>query len=428
MEVSRSRQSSPRMNSPRALPAAMKATTKATLGVILLVTLGCIHFRNNHKLSTFLPRRLASEPPTSPRISYSLLRNNTFQNLYSPDYRCNKHQLHPHMHDTLNFTTTISTNLKILFMGDSVAVQNAQSFQEAVGAVNRTILQHRQYPKTRGKHDSIFVSDAKGGGVVAGYRITDLLQRSRENKPLPNKSGGGWVRKDVQKLLNHTIRNETIGSFDVVVFRIPHGWIDLSNITEAKLSETVELANELFGVQHVIFMSLPFVNNIMTAQDLQELHETNTMIKEFAKKKHSAVNTIMVLDFGHLGNALIEWNGQLLGFNVNDNTDYLFERLSCCPKKGAKKGMRQAIAQVCSQFVEHGKKKCGPGNGFSIDGTHWCSESLNGRLNAGTACLIQCLYSDVTNVRACGQDCNDRYMSLRPVDALADEILPASVS
>ena len=309
-------------------------------------------------------------------------------------------------------------------MGDSVAVQNAQTFQEAARApdCNRSILRY-----SWGAHEGLFVSDTMGGGVVAGWRITDILLRNGEGKALPNSGGGGWVRSDVHNLLNHTTgsRNETIGSFDVVIFRIPHGWIQLSSITETKLNETVALANELFGATNVVFLSLPFVNNVMTMDDLQELHRTNVMLKEFARKNHSLVNNIMVLDFGRLGDGLTRWNAQLLGYNVTANdTDYLFERLECCPRKG----FRRAIAQVCTERVKDGSKNCGPGNSFSIDGLHWCSETLNGRLNAGTACLIECLYSDgVVNVHDCERDCNDRFMSLRSVGPFADDFAAESV-
>lgn len=132
----------------------MKATSKATsaiLAVILLLNLSYLHLRGYGELSIFLPRRLTSTLPSS-RISFTLLRNNTFRNLYTPFYRCTverKHQLHPDMQDTLNFTTKISTNLKILFMGDSVAVQNAQSFQEAAGATERKVFRSFWQTKRR---------------------------------------------------------------------------------------------------------------------------------------------------------------------------------------------------------------------------------------------------------------------------------------
>jgi hypothetical protein len=44
---------------------------------------------------------------------------------------------------------------------------------------------------------------------------------------LPNAPGGSWRIEDANNLLNHTVYNSTIKGFDVIViFRIPHGWLD----------------------------------------------------------------------------------------------------------------------------------------------------------------------------------------------------------
>lgn len=139
----------------------MNATSKAAiLAVILLLNLSYfINVRDNAELSTLSPRRLTSTLPAS-RISFTLWRNNTFRNLYTPLYQCGvktNHQLHPEMQDTLNFTTKISTNLKILFMGDSVGVQNAQTFQEGAGATERNVL--RKFRKRRSNRVSSLSCD-----------------------------------------------------------------------------------------------------------------------------------------------------------------------------------------------------------------------------------------------------------------------------
>ena len=49
-----------------------------------------------------------------------------------------------------------------------------------------------------------------------------------------------------------------MNSFDAMVFWIPHGLIDSSQITEQLLSETVTLAGEPFDVKVVIFVPSPF--------------------------------------------------------------------------------------------------------------------------------------------------------------------------
>lgn len=88
------------------------------------------------------PFLIITRPPQSSHMTYSLLRNNTFQNAFGPFARCIGHRLHPDMQDCLNFTTSVSTDLKILFMGDSVSVQNTQTFQEAARAKIRNVLRY----------------------------------------------------------------------------------------------------------------------------------------------------------------------------------------------------------------------------------------------------------------------------------------------
>jgi len=331
------------------------------------------------------------------------------------------------MQATLNFTTSVTTDLKLLFMGDSVSVQNAQGFQEAAEAdsSNRAVLRY-----SWGTHEGLFVAPVKGGGAVAGWRITDLLRRSRENKPLPNQGGGGWVRSDADEIkkFNYSLPNgtaTTIGSFDTIIYRIPHGWMSLNTITKEALHETVELAYELFGAQNVIFLSLPFVSNVMTRDDLALLAQRNEMLREYVRSydgyNNTGVDNVLILDFGRLGDSLTEWNARLLGYNnTNNSDDYLFERLQCCPRRG----FQRAIAEVCAERVEAGSEEC-PRNGFSLDGLHWCSETLNGRLNAGISCLLGCLYNgdakEDLSIHMCEKQCNDRFMSLQAIDKFAEE-------
>jgi hypothetical protein len=102
----------------------------------------------------------------------------------------------------LDFTTSVTTDLKILFMGDSVSIQYSQGFEEAAGALHahRGVIRY-----SWGTHEGLHVSaPVRGGVVVAGWRMTGLLSRKGENKPLPNSPRGGWVRKDVRNLTSYT--------------------------------------------------------------------------------------------------------------------------------------------------------------------------------------------------------------------------------
>eukprot|EP00578_Thalassiosira_sp_NH16_P000750 CAMPEP_0181140366 /NCGR_PEP_ID=MMETSP1071-20121207/35267_1 /TAXON_ID=35127 /ORGANISM="Thalassiosira sp., Strain NH16" /LENGTH=304 /DNA_ID=CAMNT_0023227315 /DNA_START=227 /DNA_END=1138 /DNA_ORIENTATION=+ len=96
----------------------------------------------------------------------------------------------------LDFTTTIRTDLKLLLIGDSVMVQLAQSFEEIVGGVemgSRRVI----WNAWRG-HDG-GTADTPPPKTYA-YPIVD--------------DGHHGIGKG----------NSTIGNFDVIVFRVMHGW------------------------------------------------------------------------------------------------------------------------------------------------------------------------------------------------------------
>jgi hypothetical protein len=380
------------------------------------------------------------------RISYSLHPKSSrpYTNEFEPFTKCDLNEkkkgrvgLPAEMKNAtgvLDFTTSVTTDLKILFMGDSVSIQYSQGFEEAAGALHehRAVLRY-----SWGTHEGLHVSaPVRGGGVVAGWRLTGLLSRGRENKPLPNSSGGGWVRKDVHNLTTHTYNvtndqgeeeSKAVGSFDAMVIRIPHGWMSLNQISIQALNETVHLAHELFGVSSIVFISLPFVNYVVTMDDLHLLNEKNTLIRDFVRNWEksasagSGVEHLLLLDFGDFADSLMEWNARLMGFDTSV-ANYTMETLSCCPRKGIKK----SIAQVCSTRVQVGSKNCN-GNSISIDGMHWCMETIGGRVFAGTSCLLACAFNNemrdgstikasTTTIRRCEQRCNDDFMSLKSVD------------
>jgi len=359
------------------------------------------------------------------RISFQLLRNTTlFRNLYNPYMQCDpasRRALSPGMQRTLGFTTTVSTDLKVLFMGDSVSIQNSQTFEEAVGGneSNHTVLRFA-WGTVEGLHLN---TNIRGGGVVAGWRITALLQAARrQEKPFANVPGGHWIGSDVDKLLSQPYHNSknatTIGSFDALILRIPHGWMSLDQITREGLQEAIELAHSLFGVQNVIILTLPFINNIQNPGDLAALRATNAMIQDFARayssKNNTGVDQVLTLEFGRLGDAVIALNAEQMGYNTTNN-DYLFDQ--CCPVEG----LKRSIANVCAERASSGSRSC-PGNMITRDGMHFCTESFNGRITAGVSCLLSCIYdgSD-SDTPACAQNCNDSFMSLLPIEHFDDE-------
>jgi hypothetical protein len=116
---------------------------------------------------------------------------------------------------------------------------------------------------------------------------------------LPNAPGGSWRIEDANNLLNHTVYNSTIKGFDVIVFHIPHGWLQLDDILESNLYETIELASSVFG----IFVSIPFSNNVQSIPDMIQFVTTNSMIKQFVYNSSNwnttAVQSVEMLEFGN---------------------------------------------------------------------------------------------------------------------------------
>lgn len=134
----------------------------------------------------------------------------------------------------LEFLTNLSTNLKILVMGDSVAIQFAQSLEEAAGGAtfDQQLLERESWS---GHEGMVISAPMRGvGWWQVGVSCTAMLRRISEGKPLPNAGGGGWLRDDVRTLVNFTYNNnfsasstevETVGSIDALIFRIMHWWI-----------------------------------------------------------------------------------------------------------------------------------------------------------------------------------------------------------
>jgi hypothetical protein len=278
--------------------------------------------------------------------------------------------------------------------------------------------------KAEAAHEGLHVSTpTAGGGTIAGWRITGILQRGGENKPGPNKCSpcGGWSREDSRQLLRHMVGKNTtttIGSFDVLIFRIPHGWLGLDLVTEEKLQEMIELASEIFGVKTVMIISLPYINNVKTLEDVRQLKDTNNMIHKLSQDwplegKHG-VDHVQVLDFASFGDSLMEWNANLMGMDTS-SANYTLESLKDRSNRG------RSIAQVCVKRVPDQSTQC-EFNAFSMDGLHWCMERLGGRFVAATSCLLGCIYNQNNNanessttIKACEKSCNDQFMSLKSV-------------
>ena len=71
-----------------------------------------------------------------------------------------------------------------------------------------------------------------------------------------------------------------------MVFRATHGWMSIGEITRERIIEAAELAHSLFGADTIIFLTVPFSNNVKTVLDLESVKRINTMIREIADTWH----------------------------------------------------------------------------------------------------------------------------------------------
>ena len=398
-------------------------------------------------------------------------------------------------HSILNFTTSIATDLKIVHLGDSLGQQFVQGFDASVLAqgyeANRNVLQEYFYEGKIYSHNCLSVSaPTRGGGISSYWRVTDLISLSNYRKKaqctkeeLQLKKRVGWSMEQSIALVNHTYyytanddngeeysskkeqssprESFPVGKFDCVIMRIPHGWMDIPDITRERIIESINLSHVNLGVETVIITTLPLNNNVLTANDWNGIYKINEMIRDVAytwpsrksddakRKKEGGVKNVLVQEFGNFTNQILWRNAQHLGYNVssmfqhhqqqqtnNDvgwelsSTPFLLDRLPL-----AKRKWPPSISMVCAQPPDPGIKggKDCIRNKISTDGMHWCIETLGPRYSASIACLLGCVYNSnggekeedntkqkedhTANVlRQCERECNDQFMSINPID------------
>eukprot|EP00804_Cyclotella_cryptica_P001740 CCRYP_009092-RA/>CCRYP_009092-RA protein AED:0.09 eAED:0.09 QI:75/0.5/1/1/0.5/0.33/3/209/498 len=377
----------------------------------------------------------------------------------------------------LDFTTTISTSLKFLSIGDSVTIQLSESLDEIVGGdelKSRSIL----WEAWNGHDGGTIVWPTYGGGAAATWRMTGLLSRKREGKPPANSPGGGWNTNFTKQFLNHTMvgsevlepqeqqqlmpinpqqehqpinssdysktprNNATVGHFDVVVLRVMHGWMQTYEITPQRLLEAVRLASELFGAETVILQTIPFTNNVKTPKDMNEVNKVNDEIRKIAHECAPCNSTlplknVLVQEYGQYYNHIIWSNARYLGYGTSHPLDtdprifesegpsFLYDRLNDGKK------WPPSIPMVCSDLDSLGKNrdKCNR-NYLFRDGMHVCPETITSRYAASLACLMGCVYNgdnerSKVGLRSCERECNQLFMSVVPVEDSWVDVLSA---
>ena len=189
----------------------------ATFGIVLFLSMLSVSFTNrgliqinfndrgqvNDKTDT--PQSFGSESMSNIQnnvnltlavgqvIRYGLFRNRSYLDSQFEDiYLCNWNESTPSRRNfpdvpagVFDFTVHMSTKLKILFIGDSVALQFSIWFERACGGTEQIILAGVQ--QRRGKRYHVYVAnEIDGGGAISFWRMNGVWIRKVQGRPGPN--------------------------------------------------------------------------------------------------------------------------------------------------------------------------------------------------------------------------------------------------
>lgn len=356
-------------------------------------------------------------PPlyTSRRISYYIKPG--WSNVTHIKYTCAAGNTNKEKRVFTNFLkdipmqTFVSTDLAIAFVGDSLGYQLFHAF-ELYGSVHFSSNYNVwQWTFRRGNHPGLAtLTNIRGNGSLAFWRMTGMWQQKHEYKALPYK-GKGWNPQQAVTILNAT----NLEGFDAMVFRVPFGWIGAGDVTETALSETYSFAKKLLKVRVVVFVAMSFNNNVVTSEGWKELKKGNQRIRDFSKNK----TDVYVLDVDALVHGLMQRNAWDLGLLNQQTSTSSFLNATILERVETFTNHPKSIPQVCAALPDVNRTTC-TRNMLSLDGMHLCMETLGGRINAGITCLLACAFpngGDGDGENECENYCNQKFMRL-------DDILP----
>lgn len=384
-----------------------------------------------------------------------------------PKHQCQNSSILTHEKGVLDFKVSVSTDLNMIFIGDSIASQLAQAFDATVLEPHYDYKSNsiKSYFHYESDVDHICVTQStpiRGGGASAYMRNNYMMSSSNMMRAYACKHGSKtWGTNVVNSLLynQHPVDMEddqpgeqsesTRGrSFDAAILKIPAlGWLKhIRDVTKERIIEEINLIGQYFGVETVIISTLTFSNNVKTIADWNGIRRVNEMIRKIAKdweilptNDRGNVRWILVQELGNFTNQMIWTNAKHIGYTYVDldfsrngwdvdNPDFLFDRFEL----KSKFHWPPSIPMVCADRpTDTTNVRSCEQNQISPDGTHWCTPTVGPRYSASIACLLGCVYNgefgylvgvvetfNVTNesVRVCEQECNHRFMSLVPVE------------
>lgn len=350
----------------------------------------------------------------------------------------------------LDFSTSVSTDLKILFLGDSVAEQFGRAFDLAstvelhtdpkADNPNRVVHNYfRVYGEVRA---CLFATaPVRGGGAVGMWRVVKLLSMSRRGFDVCNSKAGGWndaqlamirdqrYRVPATSNANETelagnITTETIGNFDAVVLRIQLGWMGPGEITESALRETIMLCRDYLGAQTVVVMTINFTNDVHTPHQWAWALETNDKLREMARSfnrnetEYKSKFRVQIMEFANFTTQVLWANARTIrapdGYafeypdlqlrppnssvpNYEIGADFLFDRFQPWHRNDHHpQSMPSVCGRMTDMFIDpkgRGVRRNCTRNAIMYDGLHWCMSSVGPRYHAGLSCLLGCAYN-----------------------------------
>ncbi|GKZ01391.1 hypothetical protein MPSEU_001089900 [Mayamaea pseudoterrestris] len=374
------------------------------------------------------------------------------------EYRCGDEQRLPFPSDLQEalksaYTPRLATNMNIIVMGDSLGIQLSVLFQSvAFGSINDTDLTTSQSLLTANDRailgctgpgclrDVNTLSPARGGGTIAGWRITGMLQQFGLTAKLPPAAGGGWRLEMAERMKNFSwlssvvnsanvttentptdssMRLPPLGSFDVMIFRVPQIWIQPNEITRESLQETVELAYLVFGVKTIVFMDLPLVKEY---EDTTDMMAANRRIRSFVSdwQLNRTIDaelampiSVTLLELGTLITQVGMMNARNLGYDTT-RSDFVADLIPNDPLPWPRPIATNCLEHPIQSTTNFNDTDICPINNIFFDGLHMCTETFGPRIVSAVGCLLECTQALLRkqDLHECERACNRKHMRL----------------
>ncbi|EJK71625.1 hypothetical protein THAOC_06911, partial [Thalassiosira oceanica] len=299
----------------------------------------------------------------------------------------------------LDFSTSVSTDLKVLFLGDSVAEQFGHAFDDAAtteahlnpNATSSTRIVLNSFRVGGQMRNCVFASaPVRGGGAVALWRVVKLFSMRRKGGGTCNNNAGGWNDHQLSSMLEQEFQpananSFTIGQFDAVVLRIQLGWMPPRAITKDTLNETISLCRDHIGARTVVVMTINFTNDVHNPAEWAWAASMNELLREMARTfnknatEHQSEFRVQIMEFANFTTQVHWANARTIRAPDGDS----FEYPNLMPPKASEHNWDQNATFLFDRF-KPGKKSSRK--------------------------------EELRQIEECERLCNDQFMSLVPIN------------